>query len=269
MARRIIDGCRGVLTGASSGIGRALAIELVRGGAKLLVVARRAERLQALAAHLAGAAGQLHIFVGDVASSESRQAVVAEARRLFGGLDLLVNNAGIGAMGRFADAQPDRLRQVMEVNFFAAAELIRDCLPLLASGNRPIVVNVGSILGHRGVPLCAEYCASKFALQGLSESLRAEFAALGIDLLMVSPGTTDTDFFASAIDASQALPSNRRGVSPEVVAHRTLAAIRSGRHEIVVGASTKLLLWMNRLVPRVVDSLLARYARRRGEPPTG
>jgi short-subunit dehydrogenase len=259
MAKRSIESCRGILTGASSGIGRALAIQLVRDGAKLLVVARRSERLEELAKEVADAPGQLHMLAGDVTSAEVRQAAVAQAREIFGGLDLLINNAGTGAMGRFADATPDRLRSVMELNFFAPAEMIRAALPLMKNGKRPMVVNVGSILGHRAIPWYAEYCASKFALRGLSESLRAELDSLGIDVLMVSPGTTKTEFFKSAIDASKTPWSSRRGVAPEVVAKRTVAAIRSGRHEIIVGAPAKLLVWLNRLFPRVLDAVLARY----------
>ena len=259
MAKRSIAGCRGILTGASSGIGRALATQLVGQGAKLLAVARRAERLQELANTLAGAPGQLLSVCGDVTSAEVREAAVRQACDAFGGLDLLINNAGSGAMGRFVEAPPERLRQVMEVNFFAAAEMIRLAVPRLKIGNRPMVVNISSILGHRGIPLCAEYCASKFALQGLSESLRAELGRIGIDVLVVSPGTTQTEFFERAIDAAQTPWSNRRGVSPETVARRTVAAIRTGRHEIMVGRPERLLVWMNRLFPRLVDRVMARY----------
>ena len=122
----------------------------------------------------------------------------------WGGLDVLINNAGVSAHGRFADSDEPTLRRVMEVNFFAAAELTRLALPLLHVQNpnrrsqNPIpaaIVNIGSIIGHRGLPLNSEYAASKFALRGWSESLRAELAADGVDVLLVSPGTTDTEFF--------------------------------------------------------------------------
>ncbi len=259
MARRSISGCRGILTGASSGIGWALATQLVRQGARLLVLARRPEKLAELAASLADAPGQIETFTGDVTQTDVRQAALERALARFGGLDLLINNAGSGALGRFADATPERLQKVMDVNFFAPAEMIRLALPVLKAGNRPIVVNVGSILAHRGIPLYTEYCASKFALQGLSESLRAEFAPLGIDLLVVSPGTTQTEFFESAIGAAKAPWPKPRGLPSEVVARHIVTSIRSGRHEIVISASGKLLVWMNRLFPRVLDRIFARY----------
>ena len=260
MARRTIRGSRGILTGASSGIGRALAAELVREGARLVVVARRSEHLERLAAELAEAPGQLEIVTGDVTLPDTRTAVVERAQRDFGGLDLLINNAGIGAMGPFVEATPERLRQVMEVNFFAAAEMTRLAVPLLKAGNRPMVVNVSSVLGHRGVPGCAEYCASKFAVQGLSESLRAEFAPLGIDLLVVSPARTQTEVFDVAIDAKGRPWPRLRGWPPERVARAITRAMRKGKHEIVTSAGGKMLVWGSRMFPGLVDRVLGRYA---------
>jgi short-subunit dehydrogenase len=258
MARRAIRELRGILTGASSGIGRALTAELVREGARLVVVARRTDRLEQLARDLAGAPGQLEILAGDVTSAEVRTAAIERAKTAFGGLDLVVNNAGIGAMGNFVEATPERLRQVMEVNFFATAELTRLAVPLLKTSQRPIVVNVSSVLGHRGVPGCAEYCASKFALQGWSESLRAELAPVGIDLLIVSPARTQTEFFEQAIDYEAKPWPKLRGASSEKVARLIVRAIRKGKHEIVISAGGKLLVWASRLFPRVMDWLLAR-----------
>jgi short-subunit dehydrogenase len=260
MARRTIDGCRGLLTGASSGIGYSLSRQLVERGARLLVVARRMERLRDLADTLAGAKGTIDVLAGDVTDAAFRQQAVARASELFGALDLLVNNAGSGAMGRFDEADAQRLRDVMEVNFFAAAELTRSAIPQLRRGRKPIVVNIGSVLAHRGVPFCAEYCASKFALRGLSESLRAEFASLGIDVLHVSPARTDTEFFASSINPEKSRWPELRGTSADRVARKIVSAIQLGRHEMVISASGKLMVWASRLLPRVMDHVLARYS---------
>jgi short-subunit dehydrogenase len=261
LARRELHGCRAILTGASSGIGRALTIELVSAGVRVLAVARRAERLDTLARELASGPGEILVQASDVTDDVARRAVVEAAQERFGGLDLLVNNAGIGAMGRFAEASPERLRQVMEVNFFAPAELIRMALPLLHVGRKPLVVNVGSILGQVGIPFCAEYCASKFAIRGLSQSLRAELAPLGVDILLVSPGTTETEFFERAIDARKLPWSDGRAMTPADVARQVVRAIRAGRSEIVLGSQAKLLTWAQRLVPGVVRRVLAKYGR--------
>ena len=258
MARRRIAGLRGSVPGATRGIGRALAETLVRAGARLVVVGRRQERLEGLAASLADAPGQIVPLAGDVTDPQVRRAVIERARESFGGLDLLVNNAGSGAMGRFDEADEQRLRNVMEVNFFAPAELMRDAVPLLAAGNRPMIVNVDSVLAHRGVPRCAEYCASKFALRGLSESLRAELSQQGIDVLCVSPARTDTEFFENVVNPQQTHWPTVRGVPAEKVARQIVKAMRRGRHELVVPASGKLLVWSNRLFPRIVDFATSR-----------
>src|SRR5439155_3599866 len=112
----------------------------------------------------------------------------------FDGLDVVVNNAGIGATGHFADATEERLRRIMEVNFFGLTETTRVCLPLRRRGRDPAIVNVSSIVGKRGLPGRSEYSASKFAAQGFSEALRAELARFGIDVIVVNPGLTQTNF---------------------------------------------------------------------------
>ncbi len=110
------------------------------------------------------------------------------------------------------------------------------------------------------MPRCSEYCASKFALQGLSESLRAEFATIGIDLLMVNPGTTQTDFFENVVDRrSDTRWRKQTGVPAASVARATVRAIRSGRHEIIPNWRGRMICWLNRLSPRWVDWLMARY----------
>ena len=126
--------------------------------------------------------------------------MVEAAQRHFGGLDVLVNNAGIGATGHFAECGPERLRTIMEVNFFGLTETTRVCLPLLRQGNRPAIVNISSIAGKRGIPARSEYSASKFAVQGFSEALRAELAKDGIDVLVVCPGLTQTNFSQNMLE---------------------------------------------------------------------
>ncbi len=251
---------RAIVTGASSGIGREVALELARHGVGIVAVARREDRLLALAQQVADLGGTVETVVGDVSDPSTRQRAIDAAQNKLGGLDILVNNAGVGAMGLFDDATPERLRRVMEVNFFSLVELTRSALPLLKLGVKPIVVNVSSILGHRGVPHSSEYCASKFAVQGFSESIRAEFAQLGIDVLVVSPGTTETEFFEKVIErtAEPHWPDHRPVTAAEV-ARQVVRAIRTGRHEIIPYRWGKVLCWLNRLSPRLVDRMMERY----------
>lgn len=255
-----IRGSRALITGASSGIGRALAIELARAGAKLVLNARRQDRLRAVADEAQAAGGQVVLAAGDATSSDDRAAALSAAERHFGGLDVLVNNAGISAWGRFDQARPERLRQIMEVNFFALAEMTREALPLLARGRDPLVVNIASILGHRGIPLQSEYCASKFAVRGFSDALRAELAQQGIGVLVVSPGSTESEFFDHLIEKSGEMPWPAQPKTPAaVVARQIVRAIERGSHEIVTNRRGKLLVWLNRLFPRWIDRWMERY----------
>lgn len=261
MARRTINGCRVLVTGASSGIGAALVQELLDRGARVVALARRADRLASLAAGQA-TGDHYRWHAGDVTNRSDRAAALELAVREFGGLDALINNAGIGALGAFADADEARLRKLFEVNLFAPAELIREALPLLRQGNRPIVVNMGSVLGHRAVPGKSEYCASKFALHGLSDALRAEFAREKIDLLLVSPSTTATEFFDVAAAQSFAFSPARNplgSMTPRAVARRTVAAMAAGRHEIILSTGGKMLVWLDRLCPALAHWFVTRW----------
>jgi short-subunit dehydrogenase len=258
--KRELNNSRAIVTGASSGIGRAVALELARNGTGVVVMARRGDRLCQLAGEITSLGTPVEAVVGDVANPAVRQQAIDAARTKLGGLDILVNNAGVGAMGLFIDADPQRVRRVMETNFFALVEMTRLALPLLRQGRNPILVNVSSILGHRGVPYSSEYSASKFAVQGFSEAIRAEFTLLGIDVLVVSPGTTETEFFDRVIERT-AEPNwpKHKPISAAEVARQVVRAIRFGRHEIIPYRWGRVLCWLNRLSPRLVDRLMARY----------
>lgn len=260
MARRQLQEKRALVTGASGGIGRALAIELARAGGDLVLFARREDKLADVAAEIVKFGCRAEVVVGDVTDADARWRALNTAQEKLGGLDLLVNNAGVSAHGRFADADPDRLRPIMETNFFAAVELTRAALPVLKSGREPIVVNIGSVLGRRGCPHKSEYSASKFALTGFSEALRAELAPQGIDVLLVTAGPTDTEFFQHLLEEHGELPwGEGKPVSPERVARATVRAIEQGSHEIVPSWRGWLMLTANRFFPRLVDRAMARY----------
>ncbi|MCS6975640.1 MAG: SDR family oxidoreductase [Gemmatales bacterium] len=254
---------RVLLTGASFGIGEALARELARHRARLALTARTADRLQELAQELGKLGAEVAVVPGDVTSEADRQRIVAETVRLLGGLDILVNNAGVGASGYFHEASPERLRRIMEVNFFGPAELTRLALPHLFRGNKPMIVNISSVIGRRGVPGYSEYCASKFALCGFSESLRAELVRFGVHVLLVNPGLIETPFRDHLVeDRLRSREQRRRAMSPEQCARVIVRAMRRRVNEVVITFDGKLLVWLNRLFPRLVDWLLAKYAQR-------
>lgn len=265
MSRRQIASSRAIVTGASSGIGREIALELARQKARIVATARREDRLAELVGDIKKLGGEAHAVPGDITDPEMRKTLLTAATEQLGGLDLLVNNAGIGAIGPFAEATPERLRRIMEVNFFSPVELIRAALPLLEQGRWPMIVNVSSVLGHRGIPKKSEYCASKFALHGISDALRCELAPRGIDVLLVSPSTTATEFFDSVIDGGgdegkATLPWLRWGqMSSRGVARKAVRAMRKGKHEIILTPGGKILVWLDRMMPSIMNRLVARF----------
>jgi short-subunit dehydrogenase len=262
--RRAIPGLRALVTGASGGLGRAIAIELARHGANVMLLARRENELHKVAdeiSALGGSAGCAEIFVGDVTSPTARSATIEAMQAAFGGVDLLVNNAGAGAIGRFETAGEDRLRKIFELNFFAAAELTREALPLLKAGRTPMIVNVGSILGHRATPQNSEYCASKFALRGLTEALRVELQPAGIDILLVTPGPTGTDFWEHLVDRQGEVPwTTSMATLPEQVARKVVRAIERGQREVIPSFRAAVFVRFSRHFPRLVDWIMRRYA---------
>jgi short-subunit dehydrogenase len=260
--RRRLAGTRILITGASQGIGRALAVEAARRGARVLAAARSPELLRELAAEVRQAGGTLETVAADVTSPGDRRRMVEAAVQYFGGLDVLVNNAGIGATGHFAEAGPERLRKIMEVNFFGLCETTRACLPLLKRGTRPAIVNISSIAGKRGIPARSEYSASKFAVQGFSEALRAELAKDGIDVLVVNPGLTQTNFSRNMLEQKARLPMDHlRGMTAERVAVLTLGALARGKHEVSLTLQGKLMVFVSRFFPRLADRIARKRVR--------
>lgn len=260
--RRSLAGARLLITGASQGIGRALAVQAAQRGAMVLAAARSAELLDELADEVRRQGGTIATVPADVTRGDDRQRLAAAANEHFGGLDILINNAGIGATGHFAECSPERLRRIMEVNFFGVTELTRVCLPLLRRGSRPAVVNISSIAGKRGIPARSEYSASKFAVQGFSEALRAELAKDGIDVLVICPGLTQTNFSKNMLEQKARLQMDHlRGMTAERAAELTLRAIERGRNETVLTAQGKLLVWVSRFLPRLADRIAARKVR--------
>jgi len=256
---RDLRGRRILITGASGGIGRALAEQASRAGARLALAARSADVLQRLAADLNAAGGDVLAVPADVTSDDDRRRLLDAVVARFDGLDDLINNAGVGAWGHFATSDEVVLRQVMEVNFFAPAELIRRAIPILTRGRQPAVVNVASMCGRRAMPAWPEYSASKFGLVGLTESLRGELARFDIDVLLVLPGLTASGLGSHLLRSEGRYPIDySKGQAPEKVAAAILNALRRNRTETVVGGDARWMLLVNRFFPWLVNRLLAR-----------
>jgi short-subunit dehydrogenase len=260
---RNLQGRRILITGASSGIGRALAQQLAAAGARLVLAARSDDRLRQLAAELGRPTDDLLVVPTDVTREEDRRHVLDAAVAHFGGLDVLVNNAGVASWAHFADSTEAILRQVMEVNFFAPAELMRRAIPILVNGDQPAIVNVASMCGRRAMPAWPEYSASKYALCGLTEALRGELARFDIDILLMVPGLTRSDLSQHFLRSQgRAKIEFDRGMPPNQVAGRIVGSLKKNRTETVIGRDARWMLLVNRFFPRLVDYLLARKVRK-------
>jgi short-subunit dehydrogenase len=261
--RRDLRGARVLITGASSGIGRCLAEQSAREGARLALVARTAEKLTELAGTLTASGAEAVAFPTDLTSEQDRQNVLARIVERFDGIDVLINNAGVGSWGHFTESSEAILRQVMEVNFFAPAELIRLAIPVLRKGKTPAIVNVASMCGRRGVPGWTEYSASKFALCGLTEALRGEMVRFGIAVLLVVPGLTRSELWQHLLLNTGRYPLNlSKAMTPEYVAAGILRALKKNRTETVLGREARWILSVNRFLPCLVDNALARQVRK-------
>ena len=252
--RRNLAGMRILITGASQGIGRALAEVAAQRGAKVLAAARSVELLHDLQEQTKKAGQILEIVQADISKPLDRQKMVDAAMQHFGGLDILINNAGIGATGHFADTQPEVLRAIMETNFFGTTETTRIFLPLLKQGNKPAIVNISSIVGKRALPARGLYAASKFAVEGWSQAIRAELSKDGIDVIVINPGLTQTNFSKNMLEQKAKVQLDHlRGMTSEQVAEKTLRAIEKGKNNLNLTTRGRLLVLFSRFAPAIID----------------
>jgi short-subunit dehydrogenase len=259
---RDLRGLRILITGASSGIGRCLAELAAPRGAQVAIAARSAEPLNQLAHELNERGGKVLALPADITSEADREHLLETVSGRFGGLDVLVNNAGVASFGHFDTSSEQILRQIMEVNFFAPAELMRRAVPLLVKGTRPAIVNVASMCGRRGLPAWTEYSASKFALCGLTEALRGEFVRFDIDVLLILPGLTKSDLPRHLLRNEGRMKIDfTKGMAPETVAAGILRALEHNRTETVLGREARWILCINRFFPRLIDRVMARKVR--------
>jgi short-subunit dehydrogenase len=280
--RRDLRGRVVLITGASRGIGRRAADRLAKLGATLALTARSADDLAAVAGQLRAAGAQAEVFSGDLTSPADRARIVEQTVARFGQLDVLINCAGVCSFGEFGTSSEEIVRRVLEVNFFAPAEMIRACQPHLTrsaeaagAGWRPAVVNVASICGRWGIPSMSEHCASKHALVGLTESLRGEFERYGIDVLLVLPGLVRSDNLEKHLLRNEGkIHLNFAGAQPsDEVADSVVRSLVRNRTEAAVGFASWWVWFGKRMFPRGVRFVMQRkvwkYARReRGDTRT-
>jgi hypothetical protein len=253
-----IAGATALVTGASSGIGAALARTLVAAGARVALVARRGDVLEALASSLP--AGSAAAFRCDVRDPAAVAATVAGVGERLGPIDLLVNNAGVGRYLSFLDTPVAEVAAVFETNLHAALHFTRAALPGMLARRHGHVVNVASIAGRIGSRNHSIYCASKFALAGFSESLVYELEGTGVGVTLVNPGIIDTPFFDHASFAHFPAHARSRAIPPERVATAILRAVRRGTAEITVPSSYVIGTVLKTAAPNLFRRLMRRFA---------
>lgn len=255
---RDLSGKCGILTGATSGVGRALAKLLAERGARLVISGRRESRLIDLASEYPGS---LIPLSGDITNSEFQEELVRSAKAAFGSIDLVVAAAGAGAVGPFSESSLNTMRSVFEIDFFAPVELVYKSLPLLENGHAPAVVLIGSILGVHPLPLHGGYAAAKAALHGFASAVRPELASLGIDVHVAILGPTESEFWDNLVAGERASWSQGRPLPAETTAAAIIAALERGRASVIPGWRAKTYVFLSRFSPALID-LFVRWKRR-------
>jgi len=253
-----------LVTGASSGIGRALSLDLARRGLHVAALARSDGRLKQLAEEAGRSGPECLPLPCDVRDPDAVESAVEQAVARFGRLDLVVHSAGFGSYVPFAHADIEDLRALMEVNYFGAVHVTRAALPRLIERRRGHLVFVASIAGRIPPARHTGYAATKSALIGFAESLDLELSADGIGVTIVNPGVVATEFFdrPSFSDFPPAL--RRRPLSPERVARATLRAVEREQPEIFVPGSLRYAHLLKTLAPRLFRAGSLRFGRRTG-----
>jgi len=243
-----LSDARVVLTGASGGIGLAIADALCASGAKVLAVARRRDPLEPL---LARYPGQLCWVAADLTFLADRRKVLTAAQAM-GGINLLINAAGVNHFAMLEQFDDSDINAMLAVNIGAPVCLTKTLLPLLKQAESAMVVNVGSTYGSIGYPGYAVYCATKFALRGFSEALRRELADTRVGVLYVAPRATHTSMNSPAAQAlNDALKSNVD--DPQTVASAVIHAIAGDRRDLYLGWPERFFMRLNSLLPNLVD----------------
>ena len=260
---------RALVTGGGGGIGGAIADELLARGAAVLLVDRDEAALRRAVERLSRYGERVGTLTADLTRDDDRHGLCVAAAAWRGGINVLINNAGVNHFRMFADQPPEQLDLAIAINLLAPMHLCQDLLPHLQRQSEACILNTGSVFGAIGYPGYAVYSASKFAVRGFTEALRRELADTNVSVRYVAPRATRTSINTSAVERM----NDELGVAmdpPEVVAKAVCDMLAGGRVEAVIGWPEKFFARVNGILPRLVDGALRkqlpvirRYA---GEP---
>ena len=263
-----------VITGAAGGLGQALVAVFLAAGARVLALDCNAQALAALReatpAHSTGHAPTLMTLECDITQPQDCDAAIAQAVALWGGVDVLINNAGISHRSLFADTDPAVLRKVMEVNFFGVVHMTHAALPQLLA-RRGVVAALSSVAGYAPLLGRSGYCASKHALHGFFDTLRTEVQGRGVQVTLICPSFIATGIGAAGLGGSGTAATTPRittgGESaPQDIAQRILAALAQGKEQLLPDCTSRLAWWVSRLAPGWYARTMQRRVRAEFEP---
>lgn len=260
-----------LITGGSSGIGKACALRFGKEGARVCITGRSAESLATAAADLTAKGVEVITVQGDVATEQDCVRMVNETLNRYGRIDVLINNAGISMRAMFKDVDLKVIRQLMEINFFGTVYCTKYALkPLLK--NKGTVVGISSIAGFQGLPGRTGYSASKFAMQGFLDALRLENHNTGLNVLTVCPGYTESNIRNAALvaDGSSQGESPRdeaKMMTSQEVADHIFNAVRKRKQKLILTTQGKLSYFLSKFLPRVVDRLVIKTIESEGDLP--
>jgi 3-oxoacyl-[acyl-carrier protein] reductase len=255
------------ITGASAGIGAACAAALVARGDAVVLGARRADRLEALASEFRARGARVEVVPGDVTRREDMDALVARAETAFGRLDAIVCNAGIGFHGAIDETTATVMQRLMDVNFMGTFHAVQAALPLFRRQRGGHIIITSSIVGQRGIGFASAYSATKAAQIGLAEGLRAELRGTGIHVSVVIPVSTRTEFHeAMERDFGPAVSGLGPKQDAADVAAAVVKCLDRPRAEVYPHALSRALVVLNAIAPGFTDRLVEKYGRRRRTP---
>jgi short-subunit dehydrogenase len=248
------------ITGASGGIGRACAVEYHRAGSRVVATARSHDKLVALAEEL-GRDRVLPLKL-DVTIPDHRESALQQAREHFGPIDVLVNNAGWASFASVTKTPQEHIDRMLSLNFAAPIAMIQAVVPAMIERGSGQIVNISSVVGHQAIPRMTVYSATKSALTALSTGLRMELKGTGVDVLLVSPGSTRSDFFdaAATVDVKTARFSKTQ-YSPQRVARAVVRSSRTRRREVTLTVDGKTIAVIRRLSHRLADGIMNMVAK--------